>query len=65
MLHIYISHIACFSNTMTIPLQTAPELFSYETFSVTDSKVQTDVHFPDAAYIVASCMMDTKTNQRE
>lgn len=35
--------------------QNAPEQFTSEEFSVTESKVSMDVSFPGAAFVIVSC----------
>lgn len=36
-------------------LQTAPEQFPSEEFPISESKVNMDVNFPGAAFVVVSC----------
>ena len=45
--------------------QTAPEMFPFEEFPVTESKVATDVHFPGAAFVIVSCKADPKAARKE
>ena len=46
-------------------LQTAPEMFPYEEFPVTEVKVNTDVHFPGASCLIVSCKTDPKVAKKE
>lgn len=50
---------------VNVYLQTAPEMFPYEEFPVTESKTQTDIHFPGAACLVVSCKTDPKATKKE
>lgn len=45
--------------------QTAPEMFPYEEFPVTEVKVNTDLHFPGAGCLVVSCKTDPKAAKKE
>lgn len=45
--------------------QTAPEMFPYEEFAVTEVKVNTDLHFPGAGCLVVSCKTDPKATKKE
>ena len=51
--------------TVSAAEQTAPEMFAYEEFPVNENKVCTDVHFPDAAFLVISCKTDRKAVKKE
>ncbi|XP_053376532.1 probable E3 ubiquitin-protein ligase HECTD4 [Mercenaria mercenaria] len=53
------------TNQICACLQTAPEMFPYEEFPVTESKVQTDIYFPGAACLVISCKTDPKATKKE
>ncbi|XP_055995500.1 probable E3 ubiquitin-protein ligase HECTD4 isoform X2 [Ostrea edulis] len=45
--------------------QTAPEMFPYEEFAVTEVKVNTDLHFPGAGCLVVSCKTDPKATKKD
>ena len=51
--------------TVAAAEQTAPEMFAYEEFPVTENKLVTDIHFPDAAFLVVSCRTDPKAAKKE
>ncbi|KAL3856755.1 hypothetical protein ACJMK2_011476 [Sinanodonta woodiana] len=53
------------TNQICICLQTAPEMFQFEEFPVTEVKVSTDVYFPGAACLVVSCKADPKAAKKE
>lgn len=38
-----------------VTLQTAPEQFPAEEFPISESKVNMDVNFPGAAFVIVSC----------
>jgi E3 ubiquitin-protein ligase HECTD4 len=46
-------------------IQTAPEMFPYEEIPVTETKVNTDIQFTGAAFLVISCRMDPKSPKKE
>ena len=46
-------------------LQTAPEMFPVEEFNINENKVNTDVHFPGAAFLIVSCKTDPKATKKE
>ncbi|XP_062590799.1 probable E3 ubiquitin-protein ligase HECTD4 isoform X2 [Saccostrea cucullata] len=48
-----------------ICFQTAPEMFPYEEFPVTEVKVNTDLHFPGAGCLVVSCKTDSKAAKKD
>ncbi|WAR02868.1 HECD4-like protein [Mya arenaria] len=53
------------TNQICTCLQTAPEMFPYEEFPVSESKTQTDMYFPGAACLVVSCKTDPKSTKKE
>ena len=46
-------------------LQTAPEMFAYEEFPVNETKINTDIYFPGAVFLVVSCKADPKATKKE
>ena len=46
-------------------LQTAPEMFAYEEFPVNETKINTDIYFPGAAFLVVSYKADPKATKKE
>lgn len=40
---------------LNFSLQTAPEQFPSEEFPISESKINMDVNFPGAAFVVVSC----------
>ncbi|XP_066272380.1 LOW QUALITY PROTEIN: probable E3 ubiquitin-protein ligase HECTD4 [Branchiostoma lanceolatum] len=53
------------SDQLCACLQTAPELFAYEEFPVTETKVNTDAYFPGAAFLVVSCKTDPDVPRKD
>ncbi|KAI8513246.1 putative E3 ubiquitin-protein ligase HTD4 [Branchiostoma belcheri] len=53
------------SDQLCACLQTAPELFAYEEFPVTETKVNTDAYFPGAAFLVVSCRTDPDVPRKD
>ncbi|KAK3084084.1 hypothetical protein FSP39_007865 [Pinctada imbricata] len=53
------------TSQICICFQTAPEMFAYEEFPVTEVKVNTDLHFPGAACLVVSCKTDPKATKKD
>ena len=49
----------------SIILQTAPEMFPFEEYPVTETKTTTDVHFPGAACLIVTCKTDPKATKKE
>lgn len=47
----------CLAHTclLHVSFQTAPERFPSEEFPISESKVNMDVNFPGAAFVVVSC----------
>lgn len=53
------------TNQICLCLQTAPEMFPCEDFPITEVKINTDVHFPNAACLVISCRSDPKITKKD
>ncbi|XP_078681858.1 putative E3 ubiquitin-protein ligase HECTD4 [Branchiostoma floridae x Branchiostoma belcheri] len=53
------------SDQLCACLQTAPELFAYEEFPVTETKVNTDAYFPGAAFLIVSCRTDPDVPRKD
>lgn len=50
-----LTELRSWSALLNLSLQTAPEQFPSEEFPISESKVNMDVNFPGAAFVVVSC----------
>ncbi|KAK6968629.1 E3 ubiquitin-protein ligase HECTD4 [Biomphalaria glabrata] len=53
------------TNQLCMCLQTAPEMFHFVQYTVNESKISTDVHFPGAACVLVSCSKTPDSGNKE
>ncbi|KAH9492163.1 putative E3 ubiquitin-protein ligase HTD4 [Bulinus truncatus] len=53
------------TNQLCMCLQTAPEMFHYVHYTVNETKISTDVHFPGAACVLVSCVRSPDAGNKE
>uniref|UniRef100_A0A2C9KB19 HECT domain-containing protein n=1 Tax=Biomphalaria glabrata TaxID=6526 RepID=A0A2C9KB19_BIOGL len=63
----FIKHIQMFlkEKINMYPPQTAPEMFHFVQYTVNESKISTDVHFPGAACVLVSCSKTPDSGNKE
>ncbi|XP_077866440.1 putative E3 ubiquitin-protein ligase HECTD4 [Saccoglossus kowalevskii] len=58
-------HLMELTNQLCACLQNAPSNFLYEAFPVTETKVNSDIHFPGSTLLVVSCRRDPKSIKKD